>query len=148
MPISASPTPKLCCSSGATAATLWNWNAMVRRTTNRIARMPQRLRNASSPQGLYRGCGGERRESTFCLPRRALIEQTQQRQQHRRREPERPVNADRSTQDADGDAAERPHAEPGHIIEADDAAADVVRRVQLYQRLRHGVERQLEEAGE
>jgi hypothetical protein len=35
--------------SGATAATLWNWNAMVARTTNKTARINQRLRNASPP---------------------------------------------------------------------------------------------------
>ena len=57
------------------------------------------------------------------------------------------MNADRRTCDPDGDAAEGPHSEPRHVIETDDAAADVVRRVQLHQRLRHGVERQLEEAG-
>ena len=46
MPISARLTPSSLESSGATAATLWNWNAMVARTANRTARIPQRLRNA------------------------------------------------------------------------------------------------------
>jgi len=44
-PISARLTPNSLDSSGATAATLWNWNAMVARTANRTARIPQRLRN-------------------------------------------------------------------------------------------------------
>jgi MFS family permease len=38
-------TPNFVPSSGATAATLWNWNAIDRRTVNRTAKMAQRLRN-------------------------------------------------------------------------------------------------------
>lgn len=45
-----------------------------------------------------------------------------------------------------GDAAEGPHAQSGHVVEADDAAADIRGRVQLDGRLRRCVERQLEQA--
>src|SRR6266851_400830 len=56
-PISAMLTPNSLESSGATAATLWNWNAMVARTANKTARMPQRLRNVSLPAGCRRNLG-------------------------------------------------------------------------------------------
>ena len=46
------------------------------------------------------------------------------------------MNADRPAQDADSDAAEGPHAEPGHIVQADDAAADVGGGIQLDESLR------------
>ena len=49
--------------------------------------------------------------------------------------------------EAHGDAAEGPHAEAGHVEQADNAAADIGRRIDLHQRLRHRVERQLEETG-
>src|SRR4051812_45361828 len=57
MPMLASPTPKVFSSRGATAATLWNWNAMVRRTKKRIARMA----HVSGLTSIYQpgvSCGG------------------------------------------------------------------------------------------
>ena len=44
------------------------------------------------------------------------------------------------------EAAEGAHAEARHVEQADDAAADIGRRIDLHQRLRHRVEGQLEEA--
>ena len=52
-----------------------------------------------------------------------------------------------SAKQADGDAAEGAHAKAGHVEQADVSAADVGGRVELDQRLRHRVERQLEESG-
>ena len=56
------------------------------------------------------------------------------------------MDPDQASSHADGDAGKGPHSVLRCVVEAEHAAADVMRRVYLHQRLRHGAERQVEDS--